>query len=171
MIFKSAFVHYFNFCFVPIHPYYFSLQIYRLLLLSLSFVSSKLDIQNLQKLLILLSVLVTGSMFWGERLHLQKPYSTQSWQLSPNSQQPDDKTQDLNHSIRGSLATFSDSLCITVLPTICHCSLSSSIKLLPVFKQSHLFHRVVPCALTHTIFMAWPSPPALEHLRKPPLCF
>ena len=70
-----------------------------------------------------------------------------------------------------SLATFSDSLFITVLPTTCHCPLSSSIKLLLVFKKSHLFYTVMPCALTHTIFMAWPSLPALKHLRKPSLCF
>lgn len=70
-----------------------------------------------------------------------------------------------------SLATFSDSLFITVLPTTCHCPLSSSIKLLLVFKKSHWFYTVMTCALTQTIFMAWPSLPALKHLRKPSLCF
>ena len=67
-----------------------------------------------------------------------------------------------------SLATSSDSLFISyVLPTTCHCPLSSSIKLLSVFKQSHLFHTAVPCALTHTVFEVWPNPSALAHLRKP----
>ena len=59
-----------------------------------------------------------------------------------------------------SLATFSYSLFITVLPTTCHCPLSSSIKLLLVFKQSHLFHTVVPCALTHYLHgLAQPTSP------------
>ena len=59
-----------------------------------------------------------------------------------------------------SLATFSDSLFITVLPTTCHCPLSSSIKLLLVFKKSHLFHSHALCLDTHYLHgLAQPTSP------------